>query len=51
LLALRMQAQTTPAPSAGATSASGSKGASATSASKPAADKSDGPKWYERWFK
>ncbi|MFO0557658.1 MAG: SWIM zinc finger family protein [Polyangiales bacterium] len=51
LLALRMQAQTTPAPSAasGATTTAGSKGA--TSASKPAADKSDGPKWYERWFK
>jgi hypothetical protein len=50
LLALRMQAQTTPAPSAGSGStASGSK--VSTSASKPAADKGDGPKWYERWFK
>ncbi|MBL8682137.1 MAG: SWIM zinc finger family protein [Myxococcales bacterium] len=54
LLGLRMQAQTAPAPSAGSSKGSSSAGAGAsTSAGKaPSGERpSEGPKWYEKWFK
>lgn len=48
LLGLRMQAQTTPAPSA---AASRTAGASSAAAPKSAEKPAGGGKWYERWFK